>query len=275
MFDLVTTRLPGIVPYSSAVWTAADPDTGLPSSPTLWEAEASSRADRWRRQMGRGEVLDCAALGRMAHSAGARRARPRELRAVLGCEDAPWALVSLRRNRDEQPFTPADEELLARLAEPLGRQVRRLVRAGLRRGPEGPLPAHPGLLVFDRELDLVATGDAVSPWLSALGDEAHVTNPFGLPVPMWIVAAAARALQCAQAGGPGRIGVRAATVGERWLLAQASVIHDADGRPTSVGQCPVGWWTLGRRGFTRGDQRVMVNARRFDVVWPRVQRRPV
>ncbi|MBY4575288.1 hypothetical protein ACN94_17135 [Gordonia paraffinivorans] len=42
-----------------------------------------------------------------------------------------------------------------------------------------------------------------------------------------------------------------------------------------AGQCPVGWWTLDRRGFTRGDQRVMVNARRFDVVRPRVQRRPV
>src|SRR5690606_19946001 len=27
-----------------------------------------------------------------------------------------------------------------------------------------------------------------------------------------------------------------------------------------TGQCPVGWWTSDRRGLTRGDQRVVVNA---------------
>ncbi len=234
VFDLLTTRLPGIVPYSSAVWTAADPDSGLPSSPTLWEAGTSGNRRRWREDVARVEVGDYVALGRIARSTRARRARPRELRAVLACENSPWALVSLRREADERPFTAADEQLVAGLSEPLGRQVRRLVRAGLRRAPDGRLPAHPGLLVFDTRLDLVATGDDVAPWLSSLGDEAHVASAFGLPVPMWVVAAAARALQSAQEGGHGRVGVRAATMSEQWLFAQASVTRGPDGRPDRV-----------------------------------------
>ncbi len=40
-------------------------------------------------------------------------------------------------------------------------------------------------------------------------------------------------------------------------------------------QRPVGWWTSDRRVLTRGDQRVVLNARRFGVARLLVARRPV
>ncbi len=233
---MATTRLPGVLPFANSVWTAADPASGLPSAPTLWDDDAArTRCNRlWRKRLDDGEVAGFVALTRTTHSTRVHRAGDREVRAILRCEDTPWGLVSLRRRASQEPFTAAELRLLAGLTEPLGRIVRRLVQTGLRRGPEPTVPHGPGLLLFDPRLELVSVGGDVEPWVSTFDDDAHVGTDFDLPLPMWIVTAAAHALTSARARGTGHVTVRAATRRDHWVAAQASATRGADARPDGV-----------------------------------------
>jgi hypothetical protein len=60
----------------------------------------------------------------------------------------------------------------------------------------------------------------------------------------------------------------------QFVKPQAVGVGELEHRRVPLGrQCPEEWWTSDRRGFTRGDQRVMLDVRRFGVVWLVLPRR--
>lgn len=253
LFDRASAGLRRLVPFSSAVWTAADPETGLITAPMLvqnlgsgdgcyayWESELLEENVLPFRELARASVpaagLRAATGGLPARSARFRRLLDGqgvhdELRAVLRIGGRPWGLVSLFRTDDA--FRPDEIALLAELSGPLAARLR-----GFARPPEPAArtdaPA-PGLILFDASGDAMSVNDEARQHLALLPKGPSFPSPLGLRLPIWVVGTAFQARAVADGRAHhGNARVRIRTTEGRWLVCHASCLTGPGGLPGPV-----------------------------------------
>ncbi|MWA11969.1 LuxR C-terminal-related transcriptional regulator [Streptomyces sp. BA2] len=253
LFSRVSAGLRRLVPFHSAVWTAADPETGLITAPMLvenvgsgegcyayWESELLEENIVPFRELARATVpaagLRAATGGLPARSARFRRLLlgqgvHDELRAVLRIGGRPWGLVSLFRTTDA--FRPDEIALMAGLSRPLAACLR-----GFARPPESAsrtdAPA-PGLILFDASGEAMSANDEARQHIALLPKGPSFPTALGLKLPIWVVGTAFQA----RAVGEGRAHhgnarVRIRTTEGRWLACHASCLTGPGGSPGPV-----------------------------------------
>ncbi|MYS86279.1 helix-turn-helix transcriptional regulator [Embleya scabrispora] len=252
LFSRVSARLRRLVPFHSAVWTAADPETGLITAPMLVENLGSGGgcAAYWQSELLEENVLPFRDLARaLVPAAGlraatgdlpARSARFRhllldqgvhdELRAVLRIGDRPWGLVSLFRTTDA--FHPQETALLADLSRPLAERLRTFARpAASARGTDSPAP---GLILFDESGEAMSANDEARHHLARLPNGPSFPTPLGLELPIWVIGTAlqARAIADGRCRGSARVRIRTTDGGQ--LTCHASCLTGPGGRPGPV-----------------------------------------
>ncbi|MFE6286777.1 LuxR C-terminal-related transcriptional regulator [Streptomyces sp. NPDC057877] len=252
LFSRASAGLRRLVPFHAAVWTAADPQTGLITAPMLvenlgsgedcgayWQSEFLEENVAPFRELARAPV-PVAGLRAATGDLPARSARFRrlllgqgvhdELRAVLRIGDRPWGLVSLFRTAGA--FRPDEIALLAALSQPLAVRLRRFAR------PPGSAPRTdspaPGLLLFDESGTAVSLNDEARQHLASLPEGPSVPSPLGLRLPIWVIGTALRARAVADGRDHGSARVRIRTTGGRWLVCHASGLTGPGGRPGPV-----------------------------------------
>jgi DNA-binding CsgD family transcriptional regulator len=251
LFAAASTRLRRLVPFDSAAWLATDPATSLPTSPTraenmghfggqdaclrLWELEFLVEDVNLFQGLA-GAPQPAAGLRETTHGAPARSSRYREflrphgfadeLRAVLRAGGRPWATITLLRRDGEPAFDAREVALAASLSEPLAEAVRaQRARPFAHAADRGP-----GLMVFDRDGELVSINDDAAAWLDELAGDLGGETMFGVRLPMVVISTLMRAR--AIAAGRDRRTARArmrSNVSERWLVCHASCLRDEDG----------------------------------------------
>ncbi|MFC8127091.1 LuxR C-terminal-related transcriptional regulator [Streptomyces sp. NPDC057302] len=253
LFSRTSAVLRRWVPFHSAVWTAADPETGLITAPMLvenvgsgegcyayWESELLEENVVPFRELARAPVpaagLRAATGGLPARSARFRRLLlgqgvHDELRAVLRIGGRPWGLVSLFRTTDA--FRPDEIELLADLSGPLAARLRAFALP-----PESPprtdSPA-PGLILFDVSGEAVSVNEEAREHLALLPDGPSFPTRLGLKLPIWVVGTAFQARAVAEGRDHhGNTRVRIRTAEGRWLVCHASCLTGPGGLPGPV-----------------------------------------
>lgn len=238
LFEHASARLRRAVPFDAAVWLATDPVTALPTAPTHTEnmdgfGGAAACARMWEREFLSEDVNRYRDLARAARPAAGlhevtgarpeRSARYREflrplgfadeLRAVLRAGGAPWACVTLLRERGA--FGSDEVGVVAGLSAPLAEAVREharpVVAASTARGP--------GVLVFGDDGELVSANDDALVWLDELGGG----------MPLVVISTIAR-------GDGARARVRGAS--GRWLACYASRVRGAAGTVLVIEPAP-------------------------------------
>ncbi|MGW0907077.1 LuxR C-terminal-related transcriptional regulator [Streptomyces sp. NPDC002853] len=253
LFARASAGLRRLVPFHSAVWTAADPETGLITAPMLvenvgsgegcyayWESELLEENIVPFRELAR---ADLPAAGLRAATGGlpARSARYRrlllgqgvhdELRAVLRTGGRPWGLVSLFRTTDA--FRADEVAQLAGLSRPLAERLRGFAR------PPAPAPGTdvpaPGLILFDASGEALSVNDEARQHLALLPKGPSFPSPLGLRLPIWVVGTAFQARAVAEGRAHhGTTRVRIRTTEGRWLACHASCLTGPGGRPGPV-----------------------------------------
>lgn len=252
LFGRASDRLRRVVPFESAVWTAADPETGLITAPMLVENLGSGEgcAAYWESELLEENVLPFRDLARAPVPAAglraatdglpARSARFRrllldqgvhdELRAVLRIGDRPWGLVSLFRTTEA--FHADETALLADLSGPLAAQLRRFARPpGLAPGADSSAP---GLILFDDSGEAMSINDEARRHLALLPDGPSFPSPLGVRLPIWVIGTALQARAIADGRDRGDARVRIRTTEGRWLTCHASSLSGPGGRPGPV-----------------------------------------
>jgi DNA-binding CsgD family transcriptional regulator len=138
---------------------------------------------------------------------------------VLRLGRSTWGVLALHRDKDAEPFSPAERDLVAGLTRPLAGALRsRVLRStSLTEG----LPGGPGMLLFDPDSQLLSCNDDARGWLATLPDELYDESP--MPVPVYSVLSHAKAI--ADGYEVGRARLRLMTRTGRWLLMHASVLN--------------------------------------------------
>lgn len=154
-----------------------------------------------------------------------------ELRAVLRAGDACWGLMCLHREAG-RPFSPADEQLIKRLAPHLAEGI----RAGLLMPGtvESAAADAPGLVVLDQAGELVTATAAAQAWFAELGHDTRA----GRPVPAE-VSTAAGLLRRASGMDPASPGsavprLRVRTRAGRWIVLHASWLELDPSEPARI-----------------------------------------
>ncbi|MFG3256478.1 response regulator transcription factor [Streptomyces sp. NPDC048172] len=266
LFRRTSSRLRRHVPFDSAVWTAADPETGLITAPMLVENLGSGEgcAEYWESELLEENVVPFRELARAPVPAAAlreatgdlpcRSARFRrlllgqgvhdELRAVLRVGDRPWGLVSLFRA--DGAFRPEEVALLAGVSGPLAARLRGFARPA---GPEDPVrtgrpgrtirttgtdaPA-PGLILFDGSGEAMSVNDEARAHLARLPEGPSFLSPLGLRLPIWVIGTALQARAVADGRDHGNARVRLRTTEGHWLVCHASCLTGPGGSPGPV-----------------------------------------
>jgi DNA-binding CsgD family transcriptional regulator len=154
-----------------------------------------------------------------------------ELRAVLRTGGACWGLMCLHREAG-RPFSPADEQLVKRLAPHLAEGI----RAGLLMpgAIESAATDAPGLVVLDQAGELVTATAAAQAWFAELGHDTQA----GRPVPAEVSTAAGllrRAAGLDRAGPSAAVPrLRVRTRAGRWVVLHASWLELAQGEPARI-----------------------------------------
>ncbi len=252
LFSRASAGLRRLVPFHSAVWTAADPETGLITAPMVVENLGSGEgcAAYWESEFLEENVLPFRELARAPVPAAglraatgdlpARSARFRrlllgqgvrdELRAVLRIGDRPWGLVSLFRTAGA--FRPDEIALLADLSRPLATRLR-----GFARPPESaprPDAPAPGLILFDESGEAISINDEARHHLALLPKGPSFPSPLGVRVPIWLIGTALQARAVADGRDHGNAWVRIRTTDDHWLVCHASCLTGPGGRPGPV-----------------------------------------
>lgn len=223
-----------IVPFEASFWAGTDPGTLLAISPSrienldelgcdaFWEGEYLVEDFIRFSTLARSEQ-PAASLFRATDGHPARSHRYRglierqslgdELRGVFRSGRAAWGFVSLYRGDGDQPFSPAEERLLARLSTTIGDTFRRsaLLRPDRALDP----PDAPGLLMFDRTGKLELLNAPAEAWLR----ELPVSRFHEKPTEMLNVVTRARAIAAGHDSGDARVRVLGQT--GRWLVIHA------------------------------------------------------
>lgn len=247
----VLTRLRRVLPLDAVWWATSDPATllftqafreGLPDRaiPYFVDNEFLGQdVNRWTelaQDPGGVRTLSGATNDDPAASARFRDLfQPLglgdELRAVLRTGGACWGLMCLHREAG-RPFSPADEQLVKRLAPHLAEGI----RAGLLMpgAIESAATDAPGLVVLDQAGELVTATAAAQAWFAELGHDTQA----GRPVPAEVSTAAGLLRRAAglDRAGPGaavpRLRVR--TRAGRWVVLHASWLELAQGEPARI-----------------------------------------
>ncbi|MFE6778055.1 LuxR C-terminal-related transcriptional regulator [Streptomyces sp. NPDC057702] len=252
LFRRASGTLRRLVPFDSAVWTAADPETGLITAPMLVENMGSGEgcAAYWRSELLEEDILPFRELAHAAVPAAglraatgdlpARSSRFRrllrdqgvhdELRAVFRIGARPWGLLSLFRTAEA--FGPRETALLAGLSQPLAERLRTFAQpAATARGTDPPAP---GLILFDADGEATSVNDEARDHLARLPAGPAFPTPLGLELPIWVMGAALQARAVAEGRARGNARVRLRTVDGRWLTCHASCLTGAGGGPGPV-----------------------------------------
>ncbi|GGV71264.1 helix-turn-helix transcriptional regulator [Streptomyces longisporoflavus] len=252
LFGRASAGLRRQLPFDAAVWTAADPETGLITAPMRVENLGTGEgcAEYWQSELLEENVLPFRELARAPVPAAglraatgdlpARSSRFRrlllgqgvhdELRAVLRIGDRPWGLVSLFRTAEA--FRPNEVTLLAGLSRPLAERLRTFARpreVEPRAGRPGP-----GLVLFDASGEATSVNDEARHLLSLLPQGPSFPTPLGLRLPIWVIGTALQARAVAGGRDHGAARVRIRTAEGRWLTCHASCLTAAGGRPGPV-----------------------------------------
>ncbi|MFI5720705.1 LuxR C-terminal-related transcriptional regulator [Nocardia sp. NPDC051750] len=252
LFGRISAGIRRLVPFDSAVWTAADPETGLITAPMLVENLGSGEgcADYWASELLEENVVPFRELTRAPVPAAglraatgdlpARSARFRrlfaghgihdELRVALRIGDRPWGLVSLFRGTAD--FAADEVALLAELSQPLAARLRGFARPA-------PAPTQtdspaPGLILFDESGAALSINEEARQHLASLPAGPSVPSKLGLGFPIWVVGAVlqARALAAGLDHGNARLRIR--NTEGRWLSCHASSLSGGDSGPGPV-----------------------------------------
>ncbi|MEU8528377.1 helix-turn-helix transcriptional regulator [Streptomyces sp. NPDC048629] len=252
LFNRASAKLRRAVPFHSAVWTAADPETGLITAPMLVEdlGSGGSCAAYWESELLEENVLPFHELARATVPAAglraatgdlpARSTRFRrllrdqgvydELRAVLRIDGRPWGLVSLFRTTTA--FRPDEIALLAGLSRPLAGRLRDLARPP-RSTPHTDAPA-PGLILFDESGRATSINDEARHHLALLPEGPSSPSPLGAQLPIWVIGVVLQARAIADGRDHGNARVRIQTTEGRWLVCHASNLTGPGGTPGPV-----------------------------------------
>lgn len=236
-----------IVPFEAAFWAAVDPVTMLPTSPArlelsevgggeracaaYWESEFLVEDFNRFRDLARA-ACPVATLYRATAGHPARSTRFRavnreahlgdELRGVFRTGSTAWGIVSLWRGEDQQPFTPAEERVLAELSRPIAQSFQRSAR--LQPDHSNAAADAPGLLVFDESGKLESLNHQAETYLRDL----PATSGIGNRTEVLAVAAMARAIDSGRTGGVAR--ARFQDRAGRWLIVHAFQLRAVAGR---------------------------------------------
>lgn len=248
-----------LVRYDAGAWMMADPVSEMPSAPSLLEnvgPPVPSCAEHWRSAFvdadaerfrhltqAAGPAVTLSGCTQPANPAdtgwGARHrwcAHPLEfadeLRLVLRVDATPWAMVTLWRRDEDDPFTTAETALMSSLSQPLGEAVRRTVRKNLGAPAGGDEP--PGVLAFDPDGCLLSVNDHAAAWLEQLPRQELVPTSFGLLVPAWVLVTAARSARALRSGGEGVARTLVQSDHGQWLVGRATSTRDAAGAPAGT-----------------------------------------
>lgn len=249
MFAQASAQLARLVPFDGCAWLAADPGTGLPTAPTLIQNFADPNPGQcmglWRREFLVKDVNLYRDIARAAMPAAALRSAavdPRrstryrtfirpcgfedELRAVLRVGETTWGLLALMRRAGSPPFGEPETRLVASLSAPLGEALRHRARP-LHSWSAGRRQPGPGVLMFDRRVNLVAASEAARAWLDELPHDDRLPSDLGIGMPMWVAAAASRAASVDHKEGDGTARVRVRTRRGTWLICHATRLTGA------------------------------------------------
>lgn len=233
-----------IIPFTASFWSASDPLTGLATSPArvenlgrqcerFWEREFLIQDVNLFRDLARAE-RPVASLYRATNGRPVRSVRYRELHRELGYGDelrgvfrngtAAWGIVSLWREEGQQPFSTAEEKLIADLSAPIAEAFRRA--ALLQASVASEAPEAPGLLMFDRYGVLESCNDKAEEWLRELPPtESSDQSDTGALIPTEIlsVVSLAQAIASGVEQGVARARIQSRT--GRWLILHGFPMH--------------------------------------------------
>jgi len=256
VFAAASKRLRGLVPHDASVWLATDPATGMPTAPARSEqlgaictGDAGSCLRVWELEFTVHDVNLYRDLARSTTPAGALRLATRdrparspryreflqtngfgdELRAVMRVNGAAWASIGLFREHGRPAFSAHETALLAGLSEPLAAAVRAHAQPATETAATGE-DRGPGLMVFDRDGELISANDEALAWLEELPPDTGDPGSFSVRLPMVVVGALmrARAIADEHDHGPARARLRSPSTG-CWLVCHASCLRNADG----------------------------------------------
>jgi DNA-binding CsgD family transcriptional regulator len=242
------------VPFDASLFFGTDPATLLATFPARIDGVANNQCHSyWQREFLVEDVnlfrdlarapIPAATLWSATDSLPARSARYREflrperygdeLRVAFRVASSAWGVASLMRGAGAPPFTREEAALVAGLSQPVGQALR---RAALSETPTPPLasPAAPGLMLFDRDGELLSASDEARLWLGELHEPPIGPRPLGPALPTEVVGvlARARALADGRSNTPARVRLRSPS--GRWLLLHATSLRDAEGEQGSV-----------------------------------------
>jgi DNA-binding CsgD family transcriptional regulator len=253
LFDELATRLERVVPFDGSLFFGTDPATLLATFPARIAGVANNQChDYWQREFFVEDVnlfrdlarapIPADTLWSATDSLPARSARYREflrperfgdeLRVAFRVASSAWGVASLMRGAGAPPFTREEAALVAALSQPVGEALR---RAALDRTP-APLLGFtaPGLILFDRDNELLSANNEARLWLGELHEPPIGPRPLGRALPTEVIGvlARARAVADGRSNMPARVRLRSPS--GHWLLLHATSLRDAEGEHGSV-----------------------------------------
>ena len=245
-----------LMPVDAAFFATADPDTLLFTGGHAEQPLDGVQPLLLDNEFGGTDVNRFAALAAgPAHVAGLdgatrgeRQASPRyrdimaplglgdELRAALVAGGRCWGYLCLHRADGPTGFSPREAALVARLAPHLAHALRLAVLT--RAEPEPPRTgsaggaAGPGVVLLEPDLEVAAITEPAERLLSLVEDSRGARHP--LPVAVYGVAAALRALECGSASPGLAPSTRVPTTDGRWLALHASRLRGTAGADRTV-----------------------------------------
>jgi DNA-binding CsgD family transcriptional regulator len=253
VFDELAARLERFVPFDASIFFATDPATVLATCPARIDGVANNQClAYWQREFIIEDVNLFRDLARASRPTGtlwsatdelpARSARYREflrpegfgdeLRVAFRVGKSVWGVAALMRGAGRSPFSREEIGVVTALSAPVGAALR---RATVARPPAPlPVPAAPGLMLFDPDGQLLSVSDEARAWLGELPEPPIGPRPLGRPLPTEVVgvAARARAIAHGRANTPARLRLRSPR--GRWLVLHATCLRDLEGEPGSV-----------------------------------------
>jgi DNA-binding CsgD family transcriptional regulator len=242
----VLARLRRLVPIDAAFFATVDPETLLFTSVVIEEPLGSATELFLQNEFGQDDVNKFAALARADDAVssldgatdGDRRASTRyteimaaldlgdELRAALISKGRCWGVICLHRQDSPTGFTPAEVELVRRLAPHIGEGLRRALLLHAATGT-GAAAGGPGVVLLNEDLSVSSMNAQAEHWLAEL-DDGGPSPAEELPLPVY---AAARAV----VGRPDlNTTIRLRTARGDWVTLYASPMSGPEGARTSL-----------------------------------------
>lgn len=261
LLQSVDLALRDVVPFDGATWFGTDPATLLSTAPArITGIEAGHCDSFWQREFLVEDAILFRDLSRASEPVASLRAvtgdRPirsaryreflapqgfdDELRAVFRVGDSVWGLAALYRDKGRPAFSEKERDLVASVADVIGRALRGYVA---RSTPWQHTPSSPGLLLFGPDDSLISANPEADEWLGEMEGGSLLLSPAaqtrswvdagsaaatsGYPFSILVLVARARAITAGYESGPARMRMRGRS--GQWLVLHASCMgssHD-------------------------------------------------